>query len=250
MYEGTSADSVESLSEEERVREYIRTFEGPAQHILDQLETNIQAGVYSHILGIDASGRIPALIVGKYISVRYREADRQPPAKLFAGPNLKGDSTPQLAELFADWEAIKRSGKRVLIVDDTIYRGTSLRRVSYELLRRGVPFEIAVFAAVNSDEDGIEQWRDFMGAKALYVGDYIYYGDEIEDEPLPIVKRRDLLGVKRVLEDPDDHEFVYKPVTEVDISDNALFREGRKEVSVLVDDLLAQREQKRASTEG
>lgn len=102
MYEAPSANIThERASQLKEVDRYILSFEGPAENLIQQLEVNIEKGLYSHVLGIDASGRIPALIIGNYIAERSVESG-EVPKQLFAVPNYSKESTPELSKLFQD----------------------------------------------------------------------------------------------------------------------------------------------------
>ncbi|MBI4118194.1 MAG: phosphoribosyltransferase [Parcubacteria group bacterium] len=241
MYEAEPAGSLDHLSEQERIERYIRSFEEPADLLLLQLDASIRRGEYPYVIGLEASGRIPALIVGKYISELYKRGGQPPPQRLFVAPHYEATSTPQLKALFDDAEKIKSEGKRVLIIDDTLFKGDSLIDATRELRKYGIPFDIGIFLAINKNPEDVEHMKGFLEASAFYVGDFTVYTDEMDDAavPRPIEKRKDLLGVRRfprmVIADLDPTP---SPISERDIQDADVFRLGREHIDALVNNLV------------
>ena len=243
MYDRVPEGS-ERLSESEKVEQYVRSFEEPADHLLTQLDENIRKGEYSYILGLDASGRIPALIVGKYISEIYTQESRELPKRLFVAPQYEAVSTPQLKALFSNSEKIKETKKKVLIIDDTLFSGDSLRDATMELRKHGIPFDIGIFLAFNKDEEDIERIRIALDADALYVGEHTVFVDKFDDMNVvtPIIKRKELSGVYRGYS--SDNTFSRRNVSKKNIPDNSLFRLGRKYATALAKDLMEKHSQK------
>lgn len=231
MYGALHSGQIEGGSKSQEVEKYIRSFEAPAKSLINQLEQNINAGIYSHILGIDASGRIPALIIGEYIAEKSKEAGAVP-ERIFAAPNYTENSSPQLANLFKQADSIVRNGKRVLVIDDTIYKGKSIMEATRKFREHSIPFDIGIFLAVNNDKEDIERWRDFLDADNIYIGDHTFYSDGILDgeEEVPIVKNKDLSGVVRV----EGSSLVQK-----NIPDQEIFKQGREEIKKMVQDFLS-----------
>lgn len=219
-------------TQRERAEHYIRSFEGPAESILDQLDADIQKGRYSHVLGIDTSGRIPARIVGGYIAELYKRDKRTLPEHIFAMPSHSGDSTPQLAELVAQADRLRKEGKKVLVVEDTLYRGNSIKDATQMLRTYEIPFDIAVFLGVNKDAEDIERFRVALGAEKMCIGEYVAFSDDTEgDEHTPIVKDKDLSGV---IASDEKHT----PVTVNRGVDPKLIAYGREEINKMVEDLI------------
>lgn len=237
MYEGQPAGSLDLLSEFEQVEKYVSSFEEPARNLVEQLKENIEADKYRYIVGIDAAGRIPALIIGEYISKLNLAEGREVPKRLFAGPNYTESSSPQLRDLFEHAGALREADQKVLIIDDTIFKGNSLLQATEAFRRCDIPFDIGIFLAINNDDESIERFRIALGADHLYVGDHTVYVDEWDggEIPHPIIKRRDLIGVQRAKQTEGKSP---SPISEVQIPDKYIFRIGREQVSVLVDELL------------
>ena len=232
----------ERYSDKEQVGAYIESFEAPARNLLTQLDEDIRANRYAYVLGIDAAGRIPARIVGKYISELNRQRGLPEPKCLFTTPHQEKYATPQLSEMLDDIGAFEVQGKRVLVIDDTLFKGNSLRLATAELRNFHIPFDIGVFLAINNDAEGIERYRDVLEAHALYVGDYAVYADESDENgALPIIKRDDLAGVRRA-----SKAATGKPsarISSVHIPDKDLFLVGRKEIDSMVKRLILERSQ-------
>ncbi len=234
MYEESRGE--ESKTSKERAAEYVRTFEGPAEKLLEQLEEKIREGAYSHVLGVDASGRLPALIIGGYMSEIYKQEGRETPVQLFATPYFKSTSSPQLALLFAHAEALRQSGKKVLIVDDTLASGNSLKLATHELRAHDIPFDIAVFLAVNQDPTAVEQFRSALEADALYVGEdrAVFDGFEEDQRPTPLVKDKKVTGVRKEVPVLG----VQPALSRVNISNPELITGSREEIRKMVREMV------------
>ncbi len=223
---------------ESRPKEYIGGFREPAERLIEQLDENIQKGVYSHVIGLDSSGRIPALILGGYISEVHKKNGMPPPVRLFGTPHYTETSSPQLAELFAHATELRMQGKKVLVVDDTFAGGNSMKEATRALRRHGVRFDIAIFLAVNQDSTNIEQFKEALYADAFHVGDDRVIADGGIDDfvtPVPILKNKDMNGVTRVKEYP------FSEISERHAPDQDLVKESREEIAKMVAELVLRR---------
>ena len=151
--EDSSFDQLQKEIELEEISE----LEAPLKRIIEKLSVRIEDGEYSLIIGDDASGRIPAIILGNFVK-RISEARGlvNPdiifiPGKLDNGLqsfldkilNRKNTSKQQeeLDEYVSSRGAIKES--KILIVTDTLQSGYSLKTLVDLLNRAGYNCDIA-----------------------------------------------------------------------------------------------------------
>lgn len=130
----------------------------PTQRLLTQLAPNINAGAYTVILGDDASGRIPTLILRRVVGNIYQRLGFPEPQILFFTPWNLGASP----ELFPDGRALigdfveftrqariseKTTGKKLLVVTDCIVTGWHLFPYLQALHKMSVQSDIATIVA-------------------------------------------------------------------------------------------------------
>lgn len=135
------------------------------ESILDQLRDKIDAGTYFMIIGDDASGRVPALVLDRFLKAEYKEKGYIAPKTIFiagsgSGGGLVGQEKERKQELLnklAEQIPVPGApdgqipaGMRVLIVTDAVVTGMSLTPLMFTLKARGVPFDIAAL--------GMDRW--------------------------------------------------------------------------------------------
>lgn len=156
----------------------VRTLFQPMREILAQISERIDRGEYTLIIGDDASGRIPTLIMREALGAL--QPDRNASVKtLFitgSGTPLEqpdpDELEPKRAALRAllDREAPTPDRGRILIVTDTINTGSSLRPLCEELRAIGYNFDIAAVANLQAwDRDTTEHMEHVLGVR-IYAG--------------------------------------------------------------------------------
>ena len=144
----------------------------PFRVILKKLRGEIDSGEFSVIIGDDASGRVPALVMYRFLKAIYEEAGRPKPSAFFiAGTNSsffglkeRRDKAAKVAEFFEHVgvtrsnspERVSEEGRAVVVVTDTVATGKSLESVCGALRERGAPFVIASIGMVGSG-NGLEE---------------------------------------------------------------------------------------------
>ena len=132
----------------------ITELEEPSKKIIQKILTRIEKGEYGLIIGDDASGRVPALILGGFIKRVSKLKNLHEPNIIFIPGKLQKDidTTPErLKEHMAKYGL--KVGDRVLIVTDAIESGRSLEVLSNLLKESGFGFDIATMGVVVSDGD-------------------------------------------------------------------------------------------------
>ena len=131
----------------------------PIEKIIKELLPNIERGEYSVILGDDASGRIPTLIIGEIIEAVYKDRDMMSPLiKFIAGSTFFTESELERhtkQRLVQDHIAkikkeVNRNDWKALIVTDTIDLGRSMDVLMKGLQENGLTADIATIGIVTS----------------------------------------------------------------------------------------------------
>ena len=209
--EDSSFDQLQKEIELEEISE----LEAPLKRIIEKLSVRIEDGEYSLIIGDDASGRIPAIILGNFVK-RISEARGlvNPdiifiPGKLDNGLqsfldkilNRKNTSKQQeeLDEYVSNQGAIKE--KRILIITDTIQSGYSLKTLVDLLNRAGYNCDIATI--------GMETPIVGQGMKESLKGIDIFSGEYLnksrkDNQNTPLIYREESRKFTGVYKKPGD----------------------------------------------
>lgn len=167
-------DKKPELPRKEEVEEVYR-LEKPIQVLLEKIIGSIERGDYELIIGADASGRVPAIIFSKFINRVYQKKGYQSPKTIFlagAGMSLKNKQEPDFVTYkkgMASKYIEQFNHKRVLIVEDTIVKGSSIHFLGEILKEKGIPFDVVSVSSYNTAEE-LEEARSYLGADGLYVG--------------------------------------------------------------------------------
>tara|TARA_Y100000031_G_scaffold157148_1_gene216768 strand:+ start:9173 stop:9988 length:816 start_codon:yes stop_codon:yes gene_type:complete len=153
-----------------RIQEAIAELSEPIKNILEQLRSRIDDGDYKLIIGIDTSGRMPAIILGDIVKDVYKKKNLPPPKRIFLAGSRGLDSEEELkspkSEVDAKADKILQylrkidpnkelSASRVLIVDDSSQTGGSLKPLAQALRRHGCDFDVAIISALTGNLGGV-----------------------------------------------------------------------------------------------
>lgn len=160
----------------------IAELEAPLRLVIEQILSKIEAGHYSTIIGVDASGRIPTLVISRFIKHVYGEFGLEDPRVIF----IAGMSKNKEVEKYLD--EIGLSAKEgVLLVEDTLVTGSSVESLTQALNSRGINFDFATVGAFVYDN--VQLYKDRI--KHSTGADNVYFGSK--GQPL-IYKQRHLGG--------------------------------------------------------
>lgn len=147
----------------EVIFEEVAELELPIKIIIEKIRSRIENGEYGLIIGDDASGRIPTLILGNFIKkISERRSLNKPniifiPGKLrwhtILGHNKRKELEKYIGKFGADRD------KRVLIITDTVLSGDSLKILMALLREMGFICDIATMGVETYEKDIAE--RDF-----------------------------------------------------------------------------------------
>lgn len=205
----------------------IAELERPIQVVLKEMLKNIERGDYDLIIGIDSSGRVPTLIIKQFLDYVYsKKSFNLPDARFIAGNVSKETAKKKIQE----WNP----RKKVLIVEDTIATGDSIKFLCQALRENNVSFDVATVGTtgVYSDTSEIkEELKEKLGIKNIYFG--------VVGSP-NIYGRQDLSGV---VKEGRGEPFAepYKKVEEHSDSSNDIqesINEARADADIVVNNLI------------
>jgi len=159
----------------------ISALDKPVLRILDELKDSILQGEYAAIIGEDASGRLPTLMLGHVILDVYKAQKNQPPLlRFFAGSRklsknsykdqiLKHNALEsQIGKLKQSIEKSGSKGSKILVITDTILTGRSLDPLMAAIRENGLKVDIVTIGL--ADEEALQGSRNLesrWGAKIV-----------------------------------------------------------------------------------
>ncbi len=172
----------------------VGTMEEPLIRLVDQLKDKFKTGEYFLLIGDDASGRLPALVlkrVANYIS--DRNGVQRPDMRFIRGGRFdtyeryvkEVDLASQVAVLLETVKA-RPTNKRALLVTEFISGGRIAKRIASELNQRGIRMDVATLDMLTSRD----RYREYGIPEDVK----IYSGLEKHIEP-PIQQHRELTGL-------------------------------------------------------
>ena len=177
----------------------------PIFDVLQELKESINKGDYGMVIGDDASGRVPAMIIQKVLKNIYQEKGFSPPEVRFV-TGSKGAKDPEHKAKLLDEYLIKalpgtiETDRRVLVVTDMIDSGRSIEPLVTALSKSGVKFDVVTVATVEdqlldelSKKWGVKVVRGQIGTPSIYkkplISGYQKDPDELHATPLPMDER-------------------------------------------------------------
>lgn len=138
----------------------IAELQKPIESLIKQIGYDLDSGKYGLIIGEDASGRIPALIMKKVIDHIYKKNGHPiPPMRFIAGfeddfsegIDPKHYNESEMNQLSRKIKVIQQNleefkGKDALLITDYIYTGNSTRSIKKTLNDVGIGLEIATIS--------------------------------------------------------------------------------------------------------
>lgn len=247
------------FTDEERLA--LEQLEAPLARVLEELRPEIEKGNYKVIIGDDASGRIPALILGKVLKNIYATQGAEPPLMRFVAgskeirnkPDALQSKVSRMEDHFArvrndadeaEWAttepdslierlktlvAWRHPESKALVVTDTIYTGASVAVMVEALRRNGIQADVATLAYFDEDEHPLPGLEQVVGARIVNAG--------IPIAPLIFGKDR-LSGVEKNPEDLFAHPLKTAPDAGEHVQET--MNAARKEAGSIAERLTAQ----------
>lgn len=152
------------------------------QNIFEKIKTAVDSHLYGIVIGIDGSGRVPALVLGETLNLIYQAKKEQEPERLFISGSRSLDlydkekKENDLRKFFQQekFKLNKLNNRKILIVDDIVDSGNSLELITKILKELELPYEIVV-SVLESKEDGSSSEEDEKRLEAK-LGSKIIYG--------------------------------------------------------------------------
>jgi len=183
--------------------------ERPMMEAFKEVLPNLERGDYDLIIGIDASGRIPTLIMDKLINYIYTKNGHDSlKTRFLAGARNASSKKENVEDKIREWNP----QKKVLIVEDIAFTCSSIKHIADCLKDMNIHFDI--MAVQGPPLDGCEG----IGA------DNIYSSSQYSS----IYGARHLSGVEK------DAGHTFSKATE----DRKSVREARADADIIVSDLI------------
>jgi len=147
--------------EEQNVRILVSELREPIRKMLEPIMENIKDGGYQLLIGDDASGRIPTLIVRAIINSIYaRNGRSQIPTRFIAGTRgyeVRGGyfnkKKAKVLRYIQDFLASAPDTRNALIVTDTIASGRSPQPTADSLEECGISYDIVTVGSLLDDKE-------------------------------------------------------------------------------------------------
>lgn len=130
----------------------IEEMRGHLKVLLEKLRPDIEKGSYGIIVGDDASGRLPALVLWNVLKHVYKDKEFPPPQLRFVAGSRRANNPKLKAQLLIEkTEELKAelgNSKKVLIVTETISTGSALTPLIDALKQVSIEFKIATLTKI------------------------------------------------------------------------------------------------------
>lgn len=164
-----SIESPQYISKEKAkgIESAIEELEEPIKFILMKMKPNLEKGDFEVIIGDDASGRLPTLIIGAVIKkVNSYLGFRLPSVRFFAG---KGEErkAKKIKEFMEENNIRPSPTKKILVVTDFIATGSSLYPIIEALREQEIKFDIASIGELSEKHSEAGEENFFSGNKRI-----------------------------------------------------------------------------------
>lgn len=183
-----------NLEKRKPVKEYywrvsdpeIAQLEDGINNILSRIKHRIDAGEYKLVVGCDASGRIPTLIMEEVIKELYRQKGLGSlKTRFYAGAysyvdKERNEKVSKILDSIAG--VLKENPGRVLVVTEAILTGRSLVPILQVLKHLHAPFDVATTSSESNISDSAKQRNylsplfEYMDPDSIITGEADYGG--------------------------------------------------------------------------
>ncbi|MEX2090670.1 MAG: hypothetical protein WD989_00875 [Candidatus Paceibacterota bacterium] len=151
MFEKLTTQEEKPVEAEKEIRlEEVAELEKPIKKIIEKIKDRIENGEYGLIIGDDASGRIPARILGDFIREISKIKGLYQPNTIFIPSKLqkggwffkeKENQQDKFEQHISKFGAVPN--KKILIITDTVFSGESLKVLTSLIRNAGYDLDIA-----------------------------------------------------------------------------------------------------------
>ena len=217
-------------------RESIQGLKEPIEKLLVQMHTAIENGEYNLIIGMDTSGRLPTLIFDRIIKHIYKQNGNESPTTIFSpGKYLEyhylGDGK---SEIDKQLQTLTDKTKKVLIVDDIVATGRSVKKLAELLDNLGVKFDVATISFLGYP-GAEEEMKDILTDQNFFFGE-----EESEENTHNVYHNREISGVfkSRFSKTTPIKEGMSVSQVTADKFSRQVFLAARQEAGTLADELI------------
>lgn len=216
MFEKPTQQEQKPVEAEKEVQlEEVAELEAPIKKIIEKIRDRIESGEYKLVIGDDASGRIPALILGEFLKEIYKINGLSEPDTIFIPGKLKETELPTLLKkLLQQFLRLKSKesaileehlhkhraepGDKILIVTDTVYSGNSLKVLVGLLKELGYICDIATIGLEKPDYREAQELRDKnLGDTEIISGEYETDTPDYLPNTPKVWRNKEISGVKK-----------------------------------------------------
>lgn len=170
----------------------VRDLELPLKNILEQIREKLDSGYYGLLIGDDASGRIPALILKKVIDNIYsRHGYKKPDLKFFAGTGTEGlylnEIENKVDDIISTLQKHHNDKLNTLLITEYLLTGRGMNILNTALSKAGNNIEIATIALTAKHEAVVKD----------HIPHPIHAGIKNDQSPA-LYGKYDISGVKKV----------------------------------------------------
>lgn len=158
----------------------LNELQSQAEKILDKIAEKIRNQNYGMVLGVDAGGRLPSLLIGKAINKVYGSNRQEKIDINFIAGHKNENFVGDLNSYFSGpmFQSIKQNKKEVLLVDDVVESGNSIKPVIEALNNQGIPFEFVTLSVSDNVYHSPSYDKKLtMGSIQEYLDTDVIYGD-------------------------------------------------------------------------
>lgn len=187
----------------------------PLKVVVEKLRENIKNGEYNLIIGDDASGRVPALILYQFIRDEYKKQQKTIDLVFLAGSRETKDLDDKKARMKEFLSSRLKADPHVLVATELIHRGDSLVPLTDVLKEMDAAYDVATVGV-------LREYR--LPALEEKLGTGIIFGEESHPK---IDGDNIIAGVEK------DYEDIFSTPLSMDENQRKTFLDGRHDVDVL-----------------
>ena len=138
----------------------------PLREIVFKIKEKIKEGKYTTIIGDDASGRVPALILYRLLKEIYKSSDQNINALFLAGSRKTEDLETKKRGISDFLKSRLTGGEKVLVVTELIHRGSSLLPVTEVLQKLQIEYDVTTVGILKKSKIG--ELEEKLSSEIIY----------------------------------------------------------------------------------
>lgn len=149
------------------VEEVMDTVKEKTRIVLLKLKERIENDEFGMVLGVDGSGRIPALLLGQTMRYAVRTEIKFVAGSRYVVEN-RGQRILELRKYFqrSEFKGLL-NGRKVIVCDDVIVSGESIKLICVALQLSDIPYEV-VSLSIQRGEFSADELEQNVGSNIIY----------------------------------------------------------------------------------